>query len=86
MSIDWIFGEYKILKKIATGGMAEVFLAKRIGMKGFEKLLAIKRILPQFSENEEFIAMFIDEAKLAASRGPIISPWSIFLEKISGRF
>jgi serine/threonine protein kinase len=66
MSIDWIFGEYKILKKIASGGMAEVFLAKRIGMKGFEKLLAIKRILPQFSENEEFIAMFIDEAKLAA--------------------
>jgi eukaryotic-like serine/threonine-protein kinase len=66
MSIDWIFGEYKILKKIATGGMAEVFLAKRVGMKGFEKLLAIKRILPQFAENEEFIAMFIDEAKLAA--------------------
>ena len=66
MSIDWIFGEYKILKKVATGGMAEVFLAKRVGMKGFEKLLAIKRILPQFSENEEFIAMFIDEAKLAA--------------------
>jgi serine/threonine protein kinase len=66
MSIDWIFGEYKILKKIATGGMAEVFLAKRVGMKGFEKLLAIKRIHPQFSENEEFIAMFIDEAKLAA--------------------
>ena len=66
MSIDWIFGEYKILKKIATGGMAEVFLAKRVGVKGFEKLLAIKRILPQFSENDEFIAMFIDEAKLAA--------------------
>jgi len=66
MSIDWIFGEYKILKKIATGGMAEVFLAKRVAMKGFEKLLAIKRILPQFSENEEFISMFIDEAKLAA--------------------
>jgi serine/threonine protein kinase len=66
MSIDWIFGEYKILKKIATGGMAEVFLAKRVGVKGFEKLLAIKRILPQFSENEDFIAMFIDEAKLAA--------------------
>ncbi len=65
MSIDWIFGEYKIMKKIASGGMAEVFLAKRVGMKGFEKLLAIKRILPQFAENEEFIAMFIDEAKLA---------------------
>jgi serine/threonine protein kinase len=66
MSIDWVFGEYKILKKIAVGGMAEVFLAKRVGVKGFEKLLAIKRILPQFSENEEFISMFIDEAKLAA--------------------
>ena len=66
MSVTELFGEYKILKKIATGGMAEVFLAKRTGVKGFEKLLAIKRILPQFSENEEFISMFIDEAKLAA--------------------
>src|SRR3972149_12328730 len=66
MSIDWIFGEYKILKRMAVGGMAEVFLAKRVGAKGFEKLLAIKRILPQFSENEDFISMFIDEAKLAA--------------------
>lgn len=66
MSIDWIFGEYKILKKIASGGMAEVFLAKRVGVKGFEKLLAIKKILPQLSENEEFITMFIDEARLAA--------------------
>lgn len=66
MSIDWIFGGYKILKKIATGGMAEVFLAKRVGVKGFEKLLAIKRILPQFSADDEFISMFIDEAKLAA--------------------
>ncbi len=66
MSVTEIFGEYKILKKIATGGMAEVFLARRTGLKGFEKLLAIKRILPQFSENEEFISMFIDEAKLAA--------------------
>jgi serine/threonine protein kinase len=66
MSVTETFGEYKILKKIATGGMAEVFLARRTGLKGFEKLLAIKRILPQFSENEEFISMFIDEAKLAA--------------------
>jgi len=64
--MDGIFGSYKILKKIATGGMAEVFLAKRVGVKGFEKLLAIKRILPQFSQNEEFISMFIDEARLVA--------------------
>jgi serine/threonine protein kinase len=66
MSADWMFGDYKILKKIATGGTAEIFLAKRVGARGFEKLLAIKRVLPQFSENEDFISMFIDEARLAA--------------------
>ncbi|RPI99658.1 MAG: serine/threonine protein kinase, partial [Deltaproteobacteria bacterium] len=66
MSVDWIFGDYRIVKKIATGGMAEVFLAKKMGARGFEKLLAIKRVLPQFSENEDFISMFIDEAKLVA--------------------
>ena len=46
--------------------MAELFKAKRKGVEGFEKILAIKRILPHMSDNEEFITMFIDEAKLAA--------------------
>ncbi|HSE39927.1 MAG TPA: protein kinase, partial [Acidobacteriota bacterium] len=60
------FGQYLLLSKIATGGMAELFKAKRKGVEGFEKILAIKRILPHMLDNEEFITMFIDEAKLAA--------------------
>jgi TonB family protein len=60
------FGQYLLLSKIAAGGMAELFKAKRKGVEGFEKILAIKRILPHMSDNEEFITMFIDEAKLAA--------------------
>jgi len=60
------FGQYLLLGKIATGGMAELFKAKRKGVEGFEKILAIKRILPHMSDNEEFVTMFVDEAKLAA--------------------
>jgi hypothetical protein len=45
--------------------MAEVFKAKTFGVEGFERLLAVKRILPNIAEDEEFIAMFIDEAKIA---------------------
>lgn len=60
------FGDYILLEKIATGGMAELFKAKKKGVEGFEKLVAIKRILPHLCDNDEFIKMFIDEAKLAA--------------------
>lgn len=60
------FGKYILLNKIATGGMAEVFRAKHIGVGGFEKIVAIKRILPHFSHNEEFITMFNEEAKVSA--------------------
>ncbi|WDT75975.1 MAG: serine/threonine-protein kinase [Candidatus Manganitrophus sp.] len=60
------YGKYLLIDKIAKGGMAEVFLAKQTGSKGFERLLAIKRILPQFTENAEFVSMFINEAKVAA--------------------
>ena len=60
------FGNYFLLKKIATGGMAELYKAKKSGEQGFEKLLAIKLILPHHATNEDFITMFIDEAKVAA--------------------
>ena len=59
------FGKYILLDKIAAGGMAEVYLAKSSGSEGVSKFLAIKRILPQFSANEEFIDMFKEEAKIA---------------------
>ena len=60
------FGSYELLEPIATGGMAEVYRARMRGMEGFEKIVAIKRILPHLSDNNEFVSMFIDEAKLAA--------------------
>jgi len=59
------FGKYYLLEKIATGGMAEVFKAKAFGVEGFERLLAVKRILAAIAEDTEFISMFIDEAKIA---------------------
>jgi TonB family protein len=60
------FGRYQLLEKIAAGGMAEVYKARMRGEEGFEKIVAIKRILPHMADNDDFITMFIDEAKLAA--------------------
>jgi serine/threonine-protein kinase len=59
-------GKYQLLRKLATGGMAEVFLAKATGPMGFEKTLVVKRILPHLAEDPAFTAMFLSEAKLAA--------------------
>ena len=60
------FGRYYLTQKIAMGGMAEIFRAKSIGAEGFEKTVVIKRILPHFSEDESFVTMFQDEARVAA--------------------
>ena len=60
------FGKYQLLDKIAVGGMAELFRAKLTGAQGFEKLIAIKKILPNLSREENLVTAFIDEAKLAA--------------------
>ncbi|OGQ47911.1 MAG: hypothetical protein A3H42_01360 [Deltaproteobacteria bacterium RIFCSPLOWO2_02_FULL_46_8] len=59
------FGKYVLLEKLAVGGMAEIYKAKTYGAEGFEKLLAIKRILPHAAADKEFINMLIDEAKLS---------------------
>jgi serine/threonine protein kinase len=59
------FGKYLLLDRISVGGMAEVFKAKSYGVEGFEKVIAIKRILPSMGEDKDFIKMFIDEAKIA---------------------
>jgi serine/threonine protein kinase len=58
------FGKYVLLERVSVGGMAEVFKAKAFGVEGFEKILAIKRILPSMAEDADFIEMFIDEAKI----------------------
>ncbi|MDB5037236.1 MAG: hypothetical protein JWQ35_764 [Bacteriovoracaceae bacterium] len=60
------FGSYYLLERIAVGGMAEIFKAKQIGVRGFEKILVIKKILHHLSEDPEFVEMFEDEAKIAA--------------------
>ncbi len=59
------FGKYLLLERVNVGGMAEVFVAKAFGVEGFERILAIKKILPTMVEDEEFITMFIDEARIA---------------------
>lgn len=59
------FGRYEALFRIAAGGMAEVFAARINGEAGFEKLVAIKRMLPHLAEDEQFVEMFLDEARLA---------------------
>ena len=59
-------GKYQLVRKLATGGMAEVFLAKASGPMGFEKTLVLKRILPHLAEEPTFVEMFLSEAKLAA--------------------
>lgn len=60
------FGKYILLEKIATGGMSELYMGKITGAKGFEKLVAIKKILPHLTSEETLVSSFIDEAKLAA--------------------
>jgi serine/threonine protein kinase/predicted ATPase len=59
-------GRYTLEQKLASGGMAEVFLARQAGIEGFEKLVVLKRILPHQSDNPEFVRMFLDEARIAA--------------------
>lgn len=65
MSTPQEFGDYHLLEKIATGGMAEVWRARAYGMAGFEKILVIKKVLPNLSEDKDFIALFKAEARIA---------------------
>ncbi|HXL39181.1 MAG TPA: serine/threonine-protein kinase [Myxococcales bacterium] len=59
-------GKYKLVRLIASGGMAEVYLARQAGAAGFEKLVCLKRILPHLARDKQFVEMFLNEARLAA--------------------
>ena len=61
-----VFGKYELVRRLGVGGMAEVFLARLHGAEGFIKHLVIKRILPAFNEDPEFVRMFVNEARLAS--------------------
>jgi serine/threonine protein kinase len=90
------FGKYYLLERINVGGMAEVFRAKAYGVEGFERLVAVKRILPNIAEDKDFIRMFIDEAKIAVQLnhaniaqifdlGVVDNSYYIALEHVHGR-
>lgn len=61
------FGEYELIRKIATGGMAEIYLARHGGVEGFSRRVVVKRMLPQLAVRDDFVQMFLDEARLAAN-------------------
>ncbi len=77
------FGKFILLERLAAGGMAEVFLAKSLGASGVNKFLAVKRILPQYSDKREFIDMFKEEAKIAVNlnHGSVVSIYEFGIEQ-----
>jgi serine/threonine protein kinase len=60
------FGHYELVRRLARGGMAEIYLATERGLQGLERQVALKRILPHMAESEDFVTMFMDEARIAA--------------------
>ena len=64
-TLPQVFGRYLLLRRLSRGGMGEIFLAKLGEIQGFEKLVIIKKVLPNLAANGEFIKRFIDEAQVA---------------------
>ncbi|MCY1029911.1 protein kinase [Corallococcus sp. BB11-1] len=62
-----VLGKYEVLCRLSTGGMAEIFLAAQKGLAGFRKMVVLKQILPDIRGEEEFVRMFLDEAKVTAA-------------------
>ncbi len=90
------FGQFQLIEKIATGGMAEVYKARMSGVDGFQKIVAIKKILPHMAASDDFMTMFADEAKLAAQLnhpniihiydlGKVDTSYYIAMEYVEGR-
>jgi hypothetical protein len=59
-------GRYQILRRLAVGGMAELYLARHVAAGGYQKVLALKRVLPHLAEDQEFVRRFLNEARIAA--------------------
>ncbi|MGE5180418.1 MAG: serine/threonine protein kinase, partial [Acidobacteriota bacterium] len=89
------FGSYQLLAKLATGGMAEIYLARPQSASGANDVMVLKRILPHLAEDEHFVTMFRDEADLASklvhknvcnvqSFGQFGGTWFIAMEYLHG--
>ena len=89
------FGSYQLLAKLATGGMAEIYLARPSSAIGSKDVMVLKRILPHLAEDEHFVTMFRDEADLASklvhknvchvqSFGQFAGTWFIAMEYLHG--
>jgi serine/threonine-protein kinase len=61
------FGKYTLMRKLAIGGMAELFLALQRSVAGFEKLIVVKRILPHLAKDRAFVELILQEAKISAT-------------------
>ncbi|WP_244219414.1 protein kinase domain-containing protein [Corallococcus interemptor] len=61
-----IFGRYAVLRRVAVGGMGEIFLARQVGVSGFERPVILKSLLPDLLEHDGSVEMFLDEARVAA--------------------
>ena len=78
-----IFGDYFLLERIGAGGMAEIFRGRRFGAAGFEREVAVKRVLRRFTDDPEFLEMLTNEAKLSATlqHGNIVQVYDLGLVK-----
>jgi serine/threonine protein kinase len=81
-----VFGKYTLLERISHGGMAEVFRAKTFGAAGFERIVAIKLLLPTVASDQDFITMLIDEAKIAGQLSHANIAQIFDLGQIDGRY
>jgi eukaryotic-like serine/threonine-protein kinase len=61
-----LLGRYELIRLLSVGGMAEIYLARSEGIAGFEKRVVVKRMLPHFAIQPDYVRMFLDEARLAA--------------------
>ncbi len=80
------FGKYVLMERVAVGGMAEIFRAKSRSLGGFEKVVAIKRLHAKYSEDQEFIRMLIDEARISVQLNHINIAQVFDFDKIGDRY
>ena len=62
-----VFGKYEVLRRLAIGGMGEVFLARQVGVPGFERYVILKNLLPELAMQKDFVDQFLDEARVIAT-------------------